>query len=245
MKIEKRKHNARSVFFWLFILINVIGYASLILSFLEVINPFPIPFLSFIVGQGINILIVIFCLVSLIFVLIVKKWRLKAKSVLILLGLALILTIPTLLNIKTLGAPPISDISTSFNSQLVFHSKEAAYHPKPIVKQNFKFQQMHYPHIMPLKSDLSEKEAYKRSLTIFKQLNWPVTYQNGTNIIQVVKTSKIWKFKDDIIIVITKQPNGVIINIRSASRVGDGDFGANAAQILKFQTLFQHTDHPL
>jgi uncharacterized protein (DUF1499 family) len=48
------------------------------------------------------------------------------------------------------------------------------------------------------------------------------------------------KFKDDVVIRITLLPDAgdvVLVDMRSRSRLGKGDMGANGARILQFQRL--------
>jgi uncharacterized protein (DUF1499 family) len=58
--------------------------------------------------------------------------------------------------------------------------------------------------------------------------------------IQAVVTTKIWKFKDDITIRIQPgQPSGSVLWVRSASRVGKGDLGANTRHVLDLTEAVQ------
>lgn len=51
--------------------------------------------------------------------------------------------------------------------------------------------------------------------------------------IQAVVTTKIWKFKDDVMVQVRPtQPSGSVLWIRSASRVGKGDLGANTRHVM-------------
>ncbi|MBI3250015.1 MAG: DUF1499 domain-containing protein [Deltaproteobacteria bacterium] len=51
--------------------------------------------------------------------------------------------------------------------------------------------------------------------------------------IQAVVTTKMWKFQDDVTIQVRPgQPSGSVLWVRSASRVGKGDLGANTRHVL-------------
>lgn len=51
--------------------------------------------------------------------------------------------------------------------------------------------------------------------------------------IQAVVTTKIWRFKDDVTIQVRSgQPSGSTVWVRSASRVGKGDLGANTRHVI-------------
>jgi uncharacterized protein (DUF1499 family) len=56
-----------------------------------------------------------------------------------------------------------------------------------------------------------------------------------TNTLEAVATSKLWHFQDDIVIQIRPTPDGAsLIEMRSKSRDGTGDFGVNARRIKHF-----------
>lgn len=65
---------------------------------------------------------------------------------------------------------------------------------------------------------------------------WEVTYEDReAGIIQAVARSKLFRFEDDVIIRLSKTPEGLIaVDLRSKSRVGMGDRGANAARIFRY-----------
>lgn len=67
-----------------------------------------------------------------------------------------------------------------------------------------------------------------------QNLKWEITVLDAAKKeIQAVVTSKIWGFKDDVTIQIQPaQPSGNWLWIRSASRVGKGDLGANTRHVL-------------
>lgn len=50
-----------------------------------------------------------------------------------------------------------------------------------------------------------------------------------------VATTPLWRFKDDIRVEVQALPNGSALYIRSASRVGRGDLGANLRRVIDFQ----------
>ena len=53
--------------------------------------------------------------------------------------------------------------------------------------------------------------------------------------IRGVATTRVFRFKDDVTITLTRDGNATIVNIRSASRVGKSDLGKNAKRIRKLQ----------
>ena len=52
--------------------------------------------------------------------------------------------------------------------------------------------------------------------------------------IEATDTTFWFGFKDDIVVRVVAQPNGSRIDVRSVSRAGVGDLGANAARIRRY-----------
>jgi len=53
--------------------------------------------------------------------------------------------------------------------------------------------------------------------------------------IHAVATTSVFRFNDDVTITISHEGEGAVVNVRSHSRVGKGDFGTNARRIRRFQ----------
>ena len=70
-------------------------------------------------------------------------------------------------------------------------------------------------------------------------LGWEIIAQDeqaGT--LEAVDTTTIMGFKDDIVIRISREGDSSIIDLRSVSRVGVSDLGANAKRIRAFKAQF-------
>ena len=52
--------------------------------------------------------------------------------------------------------------------------------------------------------------------------------------IRVEARTRMLRFVDDVVIRVTEQGGGTVVNVRSASRVGRGDFGQNARNVRAF-----------
>jgi uncharacterized protein (DUF1499 family) len=67
-----------------------------------------------------------------------------------------------------------------------------------------------------------------------QSLRWEITSLDAEKReVQAVVTTKIWGFKDDVTMQVQPgQPSGAVLGVRSASRVGKGDLGANTRHIL-------------
>jgi uncharacterized protein (DUF1499 family) len=67
-----------------------------------------------------------------------------------------------------------------------------------------------------------------------QSLRWEITVLDAqAKEIQAVVTTKVWRFKDDATIrILPAQPSGSLLWVRSASRVGKGDLGANTRHVM-------------
>lgn len=77
------------------------------------------------------------------------------------------------------------------------------------------------------------KEVVERTLS--RLARWKVVKaEPEVGVYQAVVTTPLWRFKDDVAILITDQDEGVEVYLHSSSRVGRGDLGANRRHILEF-----------
>lgn len=88
-------------------------------------------------------------------------------------------------------------------------------------------------------------EAFARALRLAEaQPTWRITHTDaGTGTLEAVATSKLFHFQDDIVIRIRPKDAGAsIVDMRSKSRDGQGDFGVNAARIRQFMVAIRTAD---
>jgi uncharacterized protein (DUF1499 family) len=97
-----------------------------------------------------------------------------------------------------------------------------------------------YPDIQSVHSELDVALAYARAEEVAANLGWNITRADPVaGEIEAVDTTKIMAFKDDIIIRVRRADSGSVIDLRSASRVGRSDLGANAKRIRSFAAQFK------
>src|SRR5713101_5109668 len=94
-----------------------------------------------------------------------------------------------------------------------------------------------YPDIGPLGTNATAQAAYDAALAVVNKRKWRVvdarTPQAGRREgrIEAVARTAIMGFRDDVVVRIRAEPDGARIDVRSSSRYGSFDFGANAARI--------------
>lgn len=160
-----------------------------------------------------------------------------ATLVCAVIALPLILTL-----LRSSKYPPINDITTDFDNPPEFVNAQKLQHePNRDMKYNkakYADRQLKgYGPIGPIKERLSPADAFARVTEVAKASpTWTITYSDpATNTLEAVATSKLWHFNDDVVIQVRPTPDGAsLIEMRSKSRDGIGDFGVNARRIRRF-----------
>jgi len=89
-----------------------------------------------------------------------------------------------------------------------------------------------YPDIEPLVLDSGPTEVFERALGVVHDLGLDLVDANpGAGTIEATDTSFWFGFKDDVVIRVRAADGGTVVDVRSVSRVGQSDLGANAARI--------------
>ena len=75
------------------------------------------------------------------------------------------------------------------------------------------------------------------------ELGWDIYHRDrNVGVIEAVDTTSIMAFKDDVVIRVRSNTRGTLLDLRSVSRVGIGDIGANARRIRAFQQKFEQQE---
>jgi uncharacterized protein (DUF1499 family) len=159
---------------------------------------------------------------------------------------------PGLLTADAIWLPAIHDVSTDFQSPPGFmistraREARAGKTPPPETVESQAAQKAAYPDIQPAMVDLEAEQAYRLALRLVKELGWRVVDSTGPNLrgdgvahVEATDRSLIFGFPSDIAIRVRPLANQTRIDIRSVSRVGKHDFGANARRIRRFVAAVQ------
>jgi uncharacterized protein (DUF1499 family) len=96
-------------------------------------------------------------------------------------------------------------------------------------------QKQAFPDIVPLTLNLAPDRAFDRALAAVRAMGWDLVASDPAGgRIEATDTTFWFGFKDDVVIRVRPEPNGSRVDVRSLSRVGGGDIGANAARIRKY-----------
>jgi uncharacterized protein (DUF1499 family) len=137
--------------------------------------------------------------------------------------------------------PPINDISTDLANPPAFtHAatlpenagRDMGFPPgnAPLIKQG-------YPELQPLHLAVEPDIAYHRAVeTARAAKDWVVTHEDAAaRVFEGIATTKTFRWRDDFVVRIVPGPSGgSIVDMRSKSREGKSDLGANARRIALF-----------
>jgi uncharacterized protein (DUF1499 family) len=138
--------------------------------------------------------------------------------------------------------PAINDITTDFDNppEFVFAQK-LQHEPNRDMKYDKTMyadrQQAGYGPMGPLKERLEPTAAFERVKEVAQAVpTWKITYTDpSSHTLEAVSTSGLFHFQDDVVIQIRPTPDGgSLVEMRSKSRDGKGDFGINARRIHHF-----------
>jgi uncharacterized protein (DUF1499 family) len=93
-----------------------------------------------------------------------------------------------------------------------------------------------YPDVQPQRFNQPLDKVFEAALAVAQAMGWEIRETNREQgIIEAVATTRLFKFKDDVTVMITREGDATIVNVRSKSRVGKSDLGTNARRIRAFQ----------
>jgi len=167
--------------------------------------------------------------------------RLTAFALVATLAAGLAYLVPTAY--RTTDAPPIHDITTdtvnppayvaiaplradAANSMVYGDSRNMT--PERLAE----LQQQAYPDIVPQRYTQPLDIVYEKVLSAIDRLGWELvdaSLEDGR--IEATDTTFWFRFKDDVVIMLTNEGNETVLNARSLSLVGGSDFGKNAERL--------------
>lgn len=160
-----------------------------------------------------------------------------------------LLTLPGALAVLALtltggDAPRIHDITTDTSDPPIFVTaaakRGAGANTLDIKPEVIEQQKAAYPDLGTLHTSLDADAAYMRALQVAQELGWEIYHEDRTGgVIEAVDTTPIMGFKDDVVIRVSSAADGTQVDLRSVSRIGQGDIGANAERIRRFTKAFR------
>lgn len=158
------------------------------------------------------------------------------------LGL-LLLAYPGYLGYRAVKLPAIYDITTDTANPPRFDALARA---RPRERANYagaavaELQRAAYPDIAPLELDVPPKVAFDTALALATKRKWlladprPPAAGRREAVIEATARTPIMGFRDDVVIRVSPLGQGSRVDMRSASRFGTHDLGANASRVRAF-----------
>lgn len=169
------------------------------------------------------------------------RWRAQ-------IGGRALLTLPGALALLMLtltgsDAPSIHDITTDTSDPPIFVTAAAkrgtGTNTLDIKPEVIAQQKTAYPDLGTTHTSLGTDAAFTRALRVARELGWEIYHEDrAAGVIEAVDTTPIMGFKDDVIIRVSNATDGAHVDLRSVSRIGQGDIGANAKRIRRFIDAF-------
>ena len=140
--------------------------------------------------------------------------------------------------------PPINDITTNPDDPPVFRAagdlpanrdRDLAYPGEEFASR----QRAAYPDLLPIRVEINPDEALGRARRVIRELGWELTGEDpSAGILEALDVTHVFRFVDDVVIRIRPSSGGAVVDLRSKSRDGRGDMGANATRIRAFRDAF-------
>lgn len=140
--------------------------------------------------------------------------------------------------------PPINDISTDLENPPSFAPATVVPdyvgrnmdYPEEFVPQVREA----YPDLQPIRLPSSPRVAYEKALATAVSLGWEIVAESPERLVfDAQDETELFRFVDDITVRVSADGAGSKVDVRSKSRDGQGDLGANAARIRRFAEALQ------
>ncbi|MEM1434674.1 MAG: DUF1499 domain-containing protein [Pseudomonadota bacterium] len=158
---------------------------------------------------------------------------------------ALILGVMALPFYSAVSVPPIHNISTDVDDPPAFDTLAAARGPddNPLSYDASKLapaQQQAYPWVQPLTLAQPPAAAVAAAADALDEMGLEVVNRDPANgLVEATATTFWFGFKDDLVVRVRPEGTGSRVDVRSVSRVGQSDLGANARRIGQLLDLLQ------
>lgn len=174
-------------------------------------------------------------------------WRVGARGLSSAYGglalALLLLAYPAYLATLSLALPVLNDVSTDLAAPPAFSparqtvAKRGNYLPPAYNPAFAAAQRAAYPGVQPVLLELGVDESFKLVQQALQQRKWTIVEAVGPQrardeaYIEAVDRSLVLRIPEDVVIRIRPAGDETRVDVRSASRLGSHDFGANARRI--------------
>ncbi|HUJ73615.1 MAG TPA: DUF1499 domain-containing protein [bacterium] len=130
--------------------------------------------------------------------------------------------------------PRINDISTDFEQPPRFVQVPPRRPEYDAARLRAPTEQA-YGELRNLALPIPPAQAWQRVVSLMRQRRWRIVAQDEASLrVQAVSITPVLRFRDDVVVEVRPADSGSVVAMRSKSRLGRGDLGANAARIRAF-----------
>ncbi|HEY7529775.1 MAG TPA: DUF1499 domain-containing protein [Gemmatimonadota bacterium] len=139
------------------------------------------------------------------------------------------------------SVPPINDITTDPADPPAFTragaEEENGGAGAPYPGEEFAAQQrVAYPDVGTIRVAAPPEETFRAARAVADGMGWDVVLEDAAaGRLEAVATTRWFRFEDDVAVRVRREDGGTEVDVRSRSRVGVSDVGANAARIREFR----------
>ena len=152
-----------------------------------------------------------------------------------------VLAVPVTTLLAGVGAPPIHDVTTDPDDPPRFAAVAPLRAGAPNTLEHggpqlAAAQRAAYPDLVPLDVGSPAPDVLEAARAVAAELGWEiVAVDPAQGLLEATATTFWFGFKDDVAVRVRPSASGgAVVDVRSVSRVGVGDLGANAARIQAF-----------
>lgn len=141
----------------------------------------------------------------------------------------------------TAGVPPINDITTNTSDPPRFVAALSAEANRDrdmsYPGQVFAVQQIAgYPDLAPIELEAPPSRVLGQAERAMREFGWAIARSDpDAGALEATDTSRIFRFVDDIVVRVRPRGAGSVVDVRSKSREGRSDLGANASRIRRLR----------
>lgn len=233
-----------AILYLMFILISSVAFISIAGIRVGLLAPLT----GFLMIRMTVLAAIAFCLVSVVFCLLNRyvlnrgKNGKKASSIfyLICIVTSLIYSASWLtFHYQKKQLPLLNDIVTNVDEPLMFiRIGDVRHTDDNSIKYSDTFptiQQTYYPNIQPLVLTQSAETVFQQVVTLVQSNGWEVvSLYPKERVIEATVTTPVFWFIDDVIIQVKVLDGNSVVDMRSSSRIGQGDYGTNAQRVKTF-----------
>ncbi|MCW4152789.1 DUF1499 domain-containing protein [Halomonas sp. 18H] len=172
-----------------------------------------------------------------------RRWRPALVGMLVILTVAAAVALPAHKMQLARSVPPIHDITTDMTAPPAFQALAEARREAPNAlaypgDATADQQRAGYPALGPVILDAPLSEVMGAVEATVAEQGWEVARVSATRL-EATATTRWFGFADDIVVRLRETPEGVRVDMRSASRIGRSDLGTNASRIQRFLEALQ------